>query len=77
MSDFESLGRLLLIIGGMLLLLGLTLTLAGRIPWVGRLPGDIVIEREKFGCYIPLATSILLSLLLTLLLNLVARIMGR
>ena len=41
------------------------------------MPGDIVIRRERFGCYIPLATSILLSLLLTLLLNLVGRILKR
>ena len=77
MSGFESLGRSLLIIGGMIFLLGLVLTLAGRIPWAGRLPGDIVIRRERFGCYIPLATSILLSILLTLLLNLVVRIFKR
>lgn len=77
MSGFESLGRFLLIIGGMIFLLGLVITLAGRIPWAGRLPGDIVIQRERFGCYIPLATSILLSIVLTLLLNLIARVLRR
>ena len=77
MPGLESLGRFLLIIGGMIFLLGLVLTLAGRIPWVGRLPGDIAIQRGRFGCYIPLATSILLSILLTLLLNLIGRILKR
>lgn len=77
MSGFESLGRYLLIIGGMVFLLGLLLTLAGRIPWVGRLPGDIAIQRERFGCYAPLATCILLSVVLTLFLNLIARILKR
>jgi hypothetical protein len=77
MSGFESLGRFLLIIGGVTFLLGLVLTLAGRIPWAGQLPGDIVIRRERFGCYIPLATSILVSILLTLLLNLVVRMLKR
>jgi len=77
MSGFESLGRYLLIIGGMVFLLGLLLTLAGRIPWVGRLPGDIAIQRERFGCYVPLATCILLSVVLTLFLNLIARILKR
>lgn len=75
MPHFESLGRLLLIAGGMIFLLGLALILAGRIPWVDRLPGDIVLRGERLGCYIPLTTSILLSVLLTLLLNLMARIL--
>jgi len=77
MSGFESLGRFLLIIGGVIFLLGLVLTLAGRIPWVGQLPGDMVIQGERFGCYLPLASSILLSILLTLLLNLVVRMLRR
>jgi len=75
MSGFESLGRLLLIIGGAIFLLGLVLTLAGRVPWVGRLPGDIRIEREHFSLYFPIVTCILLSILLTLLLNLIIRIL--
>lgn len=77
MSGFEALGRSLLIIGGVIFFLGLVLILAGRIPGLGRLPGDIVIERDRFGCYIPLATSILLSIVLTLLLNLLVRIWRR
>ena len=77
MPSFEPLGRLLLVIGGMIFLLGLVLTFAGRIPWVGQLPGDIIFRRERFGCYFPLATSILLSVLLSLLLNLVVRIFTR
>ena len=44
---------------------------------LGRLPGDIRIEREGFSCFVPIATSILISLLLTLLLNLVIRWLGR
>jgi hypothetical protein len=58
--------------GWMLVGLGLLLALAGlvwlamsSVPWLGRLPGDIVIEREHFRFYFPLATSLLLSLLLT------------
>jgi hypothetical protein len=77
MPPSESLGRLLLFAGGMIFLLGLVLILAGRIPWVGRLPGDIVLRGERLGCYVPLTTSILLSVLLTLLLNLVIRILNR
>lgn len=61
------LGRMLMLFGGALVLVGLLLSLGGRLPWLGRLPGDIVIERENFRFYFPLATSIVLSLVLSLL----------
>lgn len=61
----QPLGRLLIVLGIGLLVAGLLLSFGGRIPWLGRLPGDIVVERPGFRFYFPLATSILLSLLLT------------
>jgi hypothetical protein len=67
------LGRLLLIVGGVIVVLGLVLTFAGRLPGVGRLPGDIVYRRGNFTFYFPLATSILLSLVLTAVLWLFRR----
>ena len=73
MSGFESPGRLLLLFGVVLVLLGGLLLLAGKLPFLGRLPGDIVIERKNFTFHFPLATSILLSILLTLLLSLFGR----
>jgi len=60
-------GRLLIILGVVLILVGLLLTYGGRIPWLGKLPGDIRIERENFSFYFPLASSLLVSLLLSLL----------
>ncbi len=60
-------GRLLMIFGAVLLLVGAVLSLGGRIPWLGRLPGDIVIEREHVRFYFPLGTSILVSLVLSLM----------
>jgi hypothetical protein len=60
------LGRLLMIAGGVLLLLGVVFSLGARLPWLGRLPGDIVIERENFRFHFPLATSIVISILLSL-----------
>ena len=69
-SDF---GRVLLVVGGILVLLGALLVLGGRVPWIGRLPGDIVYRRGNFTFYFPIVTSILLSLLLTLLLSLFRR----
>ena len=59
------LGKVLLVLGGVLVVCGLLLTLGARIPGLGRLPGDIVYRKGNFTFYFPLATSLLLSLLLT------------
>jgi hypothetical protein len=67
MSSFGSIGKILIICGVVLVVLGLILILGDKIPWIGRLPGDIYIKREKFTFYFPLMTSIIISLLLTLL----------
>lgn len=68
-----TLGRVLMIAGAALFVVGLLLSLAPRVPWLGRLPGDVVYRRGNFTLYFPLATSILLSLLLTLLLSALRR----
>lgn len=60
-------GKSLIIIGLIIALIGVVLTFAGRIPWLGRLPGDIYIKRENFTFYFPLATSIILSVILSLI----------
>ena len=71
------LGKILLGVGVIMVLLGTILLLAGslsgKVPWIGRLPGDIYIERGNFRFYFPLATSILLSLVVTLVLMLLGR----
>jgi len=69
----DSLARMLIIFGVVLALLGGLLLWAGKIPFLGRLPGDILIRRENWSFYFPLTTSILLSLLLTLLFSLFGR----
>ncbi len=69
----DSLGKMLILLGLVLALLGGLLLLAGRIPFVGRLPGDILIRRENWSFYFPLTTSIVISILLTLLLSLFSR----
>ncbi len=69
MFNLESLGKIILSIGGLLILIGLVVTLMGRFTGLGRLPGDIFIQRENFTFYFPLATTILISIVLTLLLN--------
>ena len=65
-----SLARFFLILGAVFAAIGLVLLLAPKVPWLGRLPGDILIRRKNFTFYFPLATSIILSIILTVLLNL-------
>jgi uncharacterized membrane protein len=72
--ELNTLGRGLVVVGLLILLAGGVLIVAGRIPWLGHLPGDIVFERGGLTVFIPLTTMALVSILLTLLLNLVARL---
>lgn len=69
----DSLGKMLIVFGVVLALLGGLLLFAGKLPFLGRLPGDIVIHRENWSFYFPITTSIVLSVLLTLLLSLFSR----
>jgi Protein of unknown function (DUF2905) len=69
----NDIGRALIAFGLLIALAGVVVLLAGRVPWIGRLPGDIHIERGNFTFYFPLATSLLLSVVLTLVLYLLGR----
>jgi len=66
-------GRWLIGVGAVIFLVGVVMTLAPRLPWLGRLPGDFVVRRDSFTFYFPLATSILVSVALTILFNLFGR----
>ncbi len=72
--DVSGLGRLLITLGILLLVIGVIFTLAGKIPFLGRLPGDLVFRRDGFTLVAPIATMIIISVLLTILLNLFFRI---
>jgi len=61
------LGKLLIVLGVVLVALGVVLQLSGKLPWLGRIPGDIRIERENFSLYVPITTSIVVSTVLSLL----------
>jgi len=65
----QELGRVLVVAGVIAVLAGVVLMLAPRIPWLGRLPGDIVVQRGRLTLYAPLMTSLVLSVVVTLLLN--------
>ena len=73
MSGVNDVGRMLVVFGVLIALAGVALLLLGRVPWLGRLPGDIHIERGNWTFYFPLATSLLLSAVLTLILWIIGR----
>ena len=66
-------GKTLIVLGGILVLVGVFLSLGGKLPWLGRLPGDIVIQRDNFTVYVPVVTSIVISVVLSLLFMLFRR----
>ncbi|HET7088233.1 MAG TPA: DUF2905 domain-containing protein [Anaerolineae bacterium] len=74
MSD---LGKWLVLIGLSIAALGGLVWLLGRLPFFGNLPGDIRIQGENLGCFVPLVSMLLLSLLLTVILNVVIRLLNR
>lgn len=69
----SGLGRSLIYLGLIIAAIGVVVSFAGKLPWLGRLPGDIYIKRENFSFYFPLATSIIISVLLSLILWLFRR----
>jgi hypothetical protein len=75
--DFGDLGKWLVVIGLVIVAAGALLWLAGKIPFLGNLPGDIRIQNGNFGCFVPLGSMILISLILTVLLNLALRLLKK
>ncbi|PYM41773.1 MAG: DUF2905 domain-containing protein [Candidatus Rokuibacteriota bacterium] len=73
MSGVHEIGRMLVVFGLLIALVGVALVLVGRVPWLGRLPGDVHIQRGNWTFYFPLATSLLLSVVLSLILWLLGR----
>ena len=74
---FHSLGKLLILSGLILVLAGGLLLLLGRIPHLGKLPGDILLQKRDWSFYFPLTTSILLSIVLSIILTLIFSFLGR
>ncbi len=64
--SFGDLGKFLIGLGLVIIAVGVILTLGSRIPWLGRLPGDVYVKRGNWSFYFPLATSLVVSVLLTL-----------
>ncbi len=70
MTGLGPLGKMLILLGVFIILIGVLLVVGEKIPWIGRLPGDIIIRKKNFTFYFPIVTSILISILLTLLFTL-------
>lgn len=73
MMAIESIGKSMILFGIILIVIGSLFVLFGKIPWFGRLPGDIMIKREGFTFYFPVATMLILSIVLTILFNIIGR----
>lgn len=72
--NLESIGRLLLYLGGGLVVMGLVLVVLGRVVDLGSLPGDVSYKGENVRIYVPIGTMLVVSIVLTVLLNLLLRL---
>ncbi len=73
----QTLGKMLLLAGAVLVVVGVGLLVFDKIPFLGKLPGDIVIKREHFQVYIPITTSIVLSVIISLVVWVVSHGRGK
>jgi hypothetical protein len=73
MGGFEPIGRSLVVIGVFITILGAIMLVTPRLPWLGRLPGDIVIRSENATVYIPITTMLIVSVVLSVVLNVIGR----
>jgi len=73
MVDFSGFGKILITIGLVIVGVGILVLIGGKIPWIGRLPGDFYYRGKNFTFYFPLATSIIISIVLTIILMFISR----
>jgi Protein of unknown function (DUF2905) len=73
MEDWSGLGKTMLIIGSIIMATGVLILIFGKIPFIGKLPGDIAVKGKNWSFYFPLASSILLSIILSLILYLIRK----
>ena len=73
----ENLGKILLILGAVIIVLGLIFTFAPQIPFLGKLPGDITIKKDGGSFYFPIVTCIILSIVLTVIINVILRFINK
>ena len=67
----EGLGKIFLIVGGIIVILGLILVFSQHIPFLGKLPGDILIKKNGFSFYFPIVTMLIIGILITIIVNVI------
>ncbi|MHB8086353.1 MAG: DUF2905 domain-containing protein [Dehalococcoidia bacterium] len=75
--DLTSLGKILLIFGGVIIVVGLLFIFAQHIPFFGKLPGDIFIKKDNFSFYFPVVTFIIISIVLTIVINVILHFLNK
>ena len=70
---FASIGKILIMLGAVIILIGIVVLYANRIPYIGRLPGDIYIKKDNFVFYFPLTTCILISIIIYIILKILGK----
>lgn len=73
----EGIGKILLIVGGIIVILGLILIFSQHIPFLGKLPGDIFVKKEGFSFYFPIGTLLILSILVTIIVNVILHFLNK
>ncbi|MFC1704243.1 DUF2905 domain-containing protein [Candidatus Omnitrophota bacterium] len=66
MNELNPIGKALIVAGTIFILFGLILVAGGRIPWLGKLPGDIIVQKKNFAFYFPVATCLAISIVISL-----------
>lgn len=72
-NNIQYMGRFLILTGVIIVVIGVLFLFSGKIPWIGKLPGDIIVQKKNFAFYFPIATSILISIIITLFLWLIGK----
>jgi len=73
----EGIGKILLIAGGIIVILGLVLIFSQHIPFLGKLPGDIFVKKDGFSFYFPIVTFLILGVLITIIVNVILYFLHR
>ncbi len=73
MFELNSIGKVLMLFGLILFILGAVFLLGAKVPWLLRLPGDIYVQKKNFTFFFPITTSILISIILSIILLLLRR----
>jgi len=77
MSSFEPLGKFLILVGVFIIVLGLLVMFWSKIPFLGRLPGDVFLHKGSFRFFFPIMTCLVISAVLTIVINLIMRLLGK